>query len=357
MRPAHNLSYPKTAMEYPFTEAPSAGAVREVAPGIYWVRMPLPFALEHINLWLLADNESWTIVDCGYAADDARAAWEQIFARHLGHRPVTRLIVTHSHPDHIGLCHWLSGKFALTPWITRSEYLLAHAYYHRIGGTGYAALAALHARHGLARDRLAAAGWREDHYRRGVPQLPDAFRSIGHGEAIEIGGNNWRVIVGRGHSPEHAALYCRKLGVLIAGDMLLPRISTNVAVWPTEPEGDPLGEFLASLEQFRAIDAGALVLPSHGMPFRGMASRIDELDRHHQVRLARLVEVCEQPMTAAELLPHLFKRKFDDYQLVFAMGEAIAHLNYLMHRGALKRIHGRDGMYRFVRRGAAVAGT
>ncbi len=351
MHSAHSPSHQKTVMEYPFTEAPQAGTVREIAPGIYWVRMPLPFALEHINLWLLADHKGWTIVDCGYATSIARAAWEQIFAQHLEYRPVTRLIVTHSHPDHIGLCHWLSEKFALTPWITKSEYLLAHAYYHRIGGTGYAALAALHERHGLARDRLVAAGWREDHYRRGVPQLPDAFRSIGHGEAIEIGGNNWRVIVGHGHSPEHAAFYCKKLGVLIAGDMLLPRISTNVAVWPTEPEGDP-----ASLEQFRALDAGTLVLPSHGMPFRGMASRIDELGRHHQTRLARLIEVCEQPVTAAELLPHLFKRKFDDYQLVFAMGEAIAHLNYLMHRGALKRIPDRDGMHRFVRR-AAVAGT
>ena len=327
--------------------------MRKVAPGIYWVRMPLPFALEHINLWLLADSEGWTVVDCGYSTNATRAAWERIFAQHLGGRPVTRLIVTHCHPDHIGLCGWLSEKFGLTPWLTQSEYLLAHAYYHRIGGTEHAALVALNELHGLARDRLAAINWREDHYRHGVQTLPGAFRRIRHGDEIAIGGNNWRVIVGHGHSPEHAALHCEKLGVLISGDMLLPRISTNVSVWPMEPEGDPLGEFLASLEQFMALDAGTLVLPSHGLPFRGMASRIEELNCHHRERLDRLVAVCEQPMTAAELLPHLFKRKFDDYQLVFAIGEAIAHLNYLMHRGALQRTEDRDGIHRFVRRVAA----
>ncbi|MBX9810576.1 MAG: MBL fold metallo-hydrolase [Burkholderiales bacterium] len=353
MQSAPSPSHRKADLECPFTEAPEAGSVRKVAPGIYWVRMPLPFALEHINLWLLADSEGWTVVDCGYSTNATRAAWERIFAQHLGGRPVTRLIVTHCHPDHIGLCGWLSEKFGLTPWLTQSEYLLAHAYYHRIGGTEHAALVALNERHGLARDRLAAINWREDHYRHGVQTLPGAFRRIRHGDEIAIGGNNWRVIVGHGHSPEHAALHCEKLGVLISGDMLLPRISTNVSVWPMEPEGDPLGEFLASLEQFMALDAGTLVLPSHGLPFRGMASRIEELNCHHRERLDRLVAVCEQPMTAAELLPHLFKRKFDDYQLVFAIGEAIAHLNYLMHRGALQRTEDRDGIHRFVRRVAA----
>ena len=350
MQPAHSPSYRKTELEYPYAEVPEAGSVKEVAPGIYLVRMPLPFALEHINLWLLADGEGWTVVDCGYATDATRAAWERIFAQHLGARPVTRLIVTHCHPDHIGLCGWLCEKFGLMPWTTQSEYLLAHAYYHRIGGADHAALVALHERHGLARGKLAAVNWREDHYRRGVPALPGAFRRIAHGDKFEIGGNSWQVIIGHGHSPEHAALHCEALGVLISGDMLLPRISTNVSVWPMEPEGDPLGKFLASLEHFMVLDAGTLALPSHGLPFRGIHERVAELKRHNQSRLDRLVAVCERPATAAELLPHLFKRKFDDYQLVFAMGEAMAHLNYLMHRGALKRTADPDGVYRFVRR-------
>ncbi len=349
-------SHRKAGLEYPVTEAVAAGEVREVAPGVYWVRMPLPFALEHINLWLLADGQGWTLVDCGFASEAARAAWQQIFEHHLGSLPVTRLIVTHHHPDHIGLCSWLCEKYGLTPWITSAEYLQAHAYYHRIGGTDHAALIALNEKHGLARERLAAVNWREDHYRRGVPALPGAFRRIAHGDQLEIGGNSWRVIVGRGHSPEHAALYCAALGVLIPGDMLLPRISTNVSVWPMAPEGDPLGDFLASLGDFADLNADTLVLPSHGLPFRGVHERIAELKRHHQSRLDRLVEVCERPATAAELLPHLFKRKFDDYQLVFAMGEAVAHLNYLMHRAALKRSNDPDGVHRFVRR-VAIAKT
>lgn len=353
MQTAANPSHRMTDLDYPFTEAPETGSVTEVMPGILWVRMPLPFALDHINLWLLADGEGWTVVDCGYATATASGAWERIFAHHLGGRPVKRLIVTHCHPDHIGLCSWLSEKFGVIPWITQSEYLLAHAYYHRVGGTDQAALLALNERHGLDRGRLAATNWREDHYRGGVPELPGAFHRIGHGDSFEIGGNSWRVIVGHGHSPEHAALHCEARGVLIPGDMLLPRISTNVAVWPIEPDGDPLGEFLASLEHFRALDAGTLVLPSHGLPFRGVTNRVDELNRHHQARLDKLIEVCVQPMTAAELLSYLFTRKFDDYQLVFAMGEAIAHLNYLMHRGALKRIEDADGIHRFVRRAAA----
>ncbi|MFN7086068.1 MAG: MBL fold metallo-hydrolase [Burkholderiales bacterium] len=355
MRPVSPLPSRKTALEYPCTEAVAPGAAQQVAPGIYWMRMPLPFALEHINLWLLADGRGWTVVDCGFASDAARAAWQQIFERHFGGLPLTRLIVTHHHPDHIGLGGWLCEKYGLVPWLTPAEYLLAHAYYHRIGGTDHATLLAFLTRHGLARERLARANWREDHYRRGVPLLPQAFRSLGHGDELEIGGHGWRVIVGRGHAPQHVALHCAALGVLISGDMLLPRISTNVSVWPMAPEDDPLGDFLASLEDFSALDAGTLVLPSHGLPFRGVRERIAELERHHRARLERLSAGCEQPATAAELLPHLFQREFDDYQLIFAMGETVAHLNYLMRRGVLIRSTGPDGVHRFVRRVAVAA--
>jgi glyoxylase-like metal-dependent hydrolase (beta-lactamase superfamily II) len=352
MQPAPQPADRKADLEYPFIEAPAPGAVREIAPGIFWLRMPLPFALDHINLWLLADGAGWTVVDCGYANDAARTAWEQIFGQHLAGSPVSRLIVTHCHPDHIGLCGWLAEKHGLIPWLTKSEYLLAHAAYHRIGGTELEALVALNERHGLDRARLSVISSREDHYRRGVSALPQAFRRIRHGQEISIGGNSWRVIVGHGHAPEHAALHCKKLGILISGDMLLPRISTNVSIWPMEPDGDPLDEFLTSLEHFAELDAGTLVLPSHGLPFRGLRSRIAGLNRHHQSRLDRITAVCEQPSTAAELLPHLFERKFDDYQLFFAMGETIAHLNYLMHCGAVKRVVDGGGVYRFVRRAA-----
>ncbi|OGA38873.1 MAG: hypothetical protein A3G24_07740 [Betaproteobacteria bacterium RIFCSPLOWO2_12_FULL_62_13] len=340
------------SLSYPFRDAPALGATKQVAAGVFWVRMPLPFALEHVNLWLLGDGDGWTIVDCGLGTATTRELWEQVLAGCLDRRPVQRLIVTHCHPDHIGLAAWLCEKFGLSPWMTYSEYAHAHAVYHRVAGANHAALHTLHQRHGLDPARLGALNSHEGHYRRGVPSLPEAYRRIRHGERLIAGQNTWRVIVGHGHSPEHAALYCDKLGVLISGDMLLPRISTNVSVWPMEPDGDPVGEFLDSLEQFKELPPDTLVLPSHGLPFQGMRARIAELDCHHRSRLERLTAVCGRPQTAAEVLPELFDRKLDDYHVVFAMGEAIAHLNHLMRCGTLDRVDDANGVYRFVRRAA-----
>lgn len=342
-----------SSLEYPFPDPPVPGSVAEVATGVFWVRMPLPFALDHINLWLLAGSDGWTLVDCGLGTDTTHELWQRIFASHLDGRPVKRLIVTHCHPDHIGSAAWLCEKFGLKPWMTHSEYTHAQAVYHRIGGADHAALEVLHKRHGLDQAQLNALRARKDHYRRGVPALPNMFRRIKHGQRLSMGSHVWRVIVGHGHSPEHAALYCEALRVLIAGDMLLPRISTNVSVWPMEPDSDPVGEFLDSLDRFAELPPDTLVLPSHGLPFRGMRSRIAELKRHHRVRLDRLIAVCDRARTAAELLPELFTRKFDDHQMLFAMGETIAHLNHLMQRGALERVDDATGTHRFVRRWAS----
>jgi glyoxylase-like metal-dependent hydrolase (beta-lactamase superfamily II) len=311
--------------------------------------MPLPFALDHINLWLVADGNGWTMVDCGLATNTTRSLWEEIFSRDLQGRPVGRVIVTHYHPDHIGLAGWLSAKFGLVPWMTRDEFLTAHAACHSVGGTGYARVRDFFARHGLDPARLEAAGVGDGNYRRGVEPLPDTFRRIHHGDRIAIGDRSWQVIVGYGHAPEHAALHCGGAALLIAGDMLLPRISTNVSVWPAEPDGDPLGDFLDSLDRFAGLDADTLVLPSHGLPFRGIQPRVAELKAHHAARLDKLARVCDAERTAAELLPTLFRREFTDYQLLFAMGETIAHLNHLWHEGVVRRIAGPDAVWRFVR--------
>ncbi len=335
-------------LEYPF-ETPAAGSVQEVASGVLWVHMPLPFAPDHVNLWLVADGGAWTLVDCGLASSKTRSLWEQIFARNPGRRPIGRVIVTHYHPDHIGLAGWLATKFELVPWMTKAEFLTAHAACHGVGGTGYARLREFFASHGLDPSRLDAAGVQDGSYRRGVEPLPDTFHRIRHGDRIDIGGEPWRVIVGYGHAPEHAALYSERGRVLISGDMLLPRISTNVSVWPVEPDGDPLGDFLDSLNRFSELAADTLVLPSHGRPFRGLHARIAELKAHHQARLDALAQVCGQPRTAAELLAGLFGREFNDYQLLFAMGEAIAHLNHLWRKGMVRRAAGSDGTWRYVR--------
>lgn len=335
-------------LQYPF-EAHASGTTQEVAPGVLWVRMPLPFALDHINLWLVADGTHWTMVDCGLATNTTRSLWEDIFARDLGGRAIGRVIVTHYHPDHIGLAGWLSAKLNVVPWMTRGEFLTAHAACHSVGGTGYAPLRDFFARHGLAPARLEAAGVKDGTYRRGVEPLPETFHRIRNGDRIAIGDHSWQVIVGYGHAPEHAALASGGAGLLIAGDMLLPRISTNVSVWPVEPDGDPLGDFLDSLDRFAVLDAGTLVLPSHGLPFRGIPTRIGQLKAHHASRLEKLAAVCDGEKTAAELMPALFRREFTDYQLLFAMGETIAHLNRLWHKGVVQRIACPDGLWRFVR--------
>ncbi len=334
---------------YPIAEPPASGTVTAVAPGVYWLRMPLPFVLNHINLWLLEDGDGWTIVDCGFATDEARACWEQIFAQHLNGKPVTRVIVTHFHPDHIGLCDWLCEKHQLTPWMTKAEFLQAHVVHKRGGGSEPECVRALMLRHGLDDERMQWIDERDNLYPRGVPTLPRAHRRIHDHEAIAIGEHSWRVVVGHGHAPEHASLYCEKLGLFIAGDMLLPRISTNVSVWPAEPEADPVGDFLASLTRYAALAANTLVLPSHGLPFQGLHARVDALHEHHRSRLERLSVACLTPQTAVAALPVLFDRKFDDYHVLFAMGEAIAHLNYLMHRGTVRRVLNSSGVYQFQR--------
>jgi glyoxylase-like metal-dependent hydrolase (beta-lactamase superfamily II) len=352
MQAASSLRKPAAAvpdMHYPIADAPAPGTVTAVAPGVFWLRMPLPFVLNHINLWLLEDGDGWTIVDCGFATDEARGCWEQIFAQQLGGKPVTRLIVTHFHPDHIGLCNWLCQKHNVMPWMTKSEFLQAHNVLARGAAVDREGVRALMTQHGLDAPRMKWIDERENLYPRGVPGLPAAHRRIRDNESFAIGAHTWRVVVGHGHSPEHASLYCEALGLFIAGDMLLPRISTNVSVWPNEPESDPVGEFLDSLTRYAGLPPDTLVLPSHGLPFRGLHARVDALHEHHRTRLHSVSEACRTPQTAVDVLPVLFDRKFDDHHLLFAMGEGIAHLNYLMHRGTLRRSADRNGHYTFLR--------
>jgi len=341
---------PTDPLRYPIAEPPAPGTVTAVAPGVFWLRMPLPFVLNHINLWLLEDGEGWTIIDCGFSTDEARGCWEKIFGQYLNGKPVTRVIVTHFHPDHIGLCDWLCQKHGVMPWMTKAEYLQAHLVHNRMGGIEPELVRDLMMRHGLDNERMKWIEAREHLYPQGVPTVPRAHRRMRDNEVITIGANQWRVVVGHGHSPEHASLYCEALGLFIAGDMLLPRISTNVSVWPAEPDADPVGDFLFSLTRYAALAAPAantLVLPSHGLPFRGLHTRVTALHEHHRVRLDRVTAACVTPQRAVDVLPVLFDRNFDDHHLLFAMGEGIAHLNYLMHRGVLRRTVDGNGHFQF----------
>jgi len=338
------------ALEYPIATPPAPGDTIEIVPRLRWLRMPLPFALDHINLWLLADDDGMTLVDCGYGDPPTRALWDRHFATTLNAHPIRRIIATHCHPDHLGNAAWLSQRVGVPVAMTASEFLTAHALVADMEGYATRAIFDLFRRHGLAADKLAALEGRGNRYRRGVPELPATFVRLREGGTRFAAGTTWRVLEGFGHSPEHASLYSAERGILIAGDMLLPKISTNVSVQPIEPDADPLASFLDSLATFEALPPDTLVLPSHGLPFRGIPIRVAQLRAHHAARLAELEEAVKTsgaPSTAAEIVPVLFRRELDVHQLFFAMGEAIAHLNHLWHAGRLERAVAADGLLRF----------
>ena len=338
------------SLHFPVATPPEAGKTLGIAPGVEWLRMSLPFALDHINLWLLEDGPGWTIVDTGYATAETRARWELIFAERLGGLPVTRIIATHHHPDHIGLASWLTERWQAPLWTSEKEWLYARLMSRTTDDSAML-------RRDFARraglDEAASQVFTEHHkgYRRGVPSVPSSFQRLADGLVVEIGGREWRVIVGEGHSPELACLYCAETGVLIAGDQVLPQISPNVSVHPHEPDGDPLSRFLRSLDKLRgAVPPDTLVLPSHNLPFFGLHRRIDALAAHHRTRCDEILAACASPQSATQLLPVLFRRPLDRHQLGFALGEALAHLRYLTSRGALVCIPDTDGVDRFFAR-------
>ena len=342
-------------------ELPSTGQTVEVAPGIFWLRMGLPFALNHINLWLLRDQlphptqsgtvqEGWTIIDCGIDNPTTREAWLQLEAQALQGLPVLRVLVTHMHPDHMGLAHWLCERWQAPLWISTSEYqsaLLASSGLYNFESLSTTAFFASHGWHRVedpASDSKARMGL----YSSMVPQVPNSYVRLMAGAPIRIGDRVWTCLGGYGHSPEHMALHDIQNHLLISGDMLLPSISTNISVSAREPDGNPLALFLASLDSMSDLPDATLVLPSHGRPFTGAATRVVQLKAHHAERLSELLQACAQTEHCAhELLLLIFKRPLDEHQTTFAMGEAVAHLNLLWLAGKLERRLDIEGVYRF----------
>ncbi len=344
-------------LTYPFNDTlPEPGRGLEVAPGVYWIRMPLPFALDHINLWLLRDEidgvAGWTIVDCGICKDEVKELWESVFEHLLQGQPVLRVICTHMHPDHIGLAHWLCDRWNVPLWMSMTDYMTARLW---SGGSSSSAAGGEGAyqhfyAHGMRdEESLEKIRARSSYYKGMVPDVPKQFIRLMHGDEIQIGGSTWRAIAGYGHAPEHLSYYCADKGVLISGDMVLPRISTNVSVHNLEPMSNPLPLYLRSLDAYGDLPEQTLVLPSHGKPFVGLHERIAQQHTHHQERLADVLQACVTPLSTFEVVPVLFKRSLDLHQMTFAMGEAIAHLHALYFEGKLKRLVQPDGLIQFVR--------
>ena len=355
---------------YPLEDnLPDEGSTLQVAPGIKWIRMVLPFALNHINLWLLRDEiedpsnpdnilQGWTVVDCCISRAESKAQWETIFATQLEGLPILRVIVTHMHPDHVGLASWLCERWSTSShvcrlWISATDYNSAKLGSHSTTGFGGESAALFFAAHGLVdADSLEKIRARTGYYSAMVPDVPKSYVRLMDSKTVAIGAginrHEWRCIGGYGHAPEHIALYCEALSVLISGDMILPRISTNVSVYDMEPEANALALFLESIDKFLPLPVDTLCLPSHGKPFRGLHTRIQQLHDHHRDRLAEVMDACAlTPCSAADILPIMFKRELDLHQTTFAMGEALAHLHLLWFEGKLQRRLGGDGIYRF----------
>lgn len=343
----------KAVLEYPIQPAPGFGQSVAVAPGILWLRMPLPFSLDHINLWAIEEDEGWAIVDTGLSVPATVQIWNQFLRDALQGRPVTRVFVTHMHPDHIGLAGWLTRKFGCRLWITRSEYMSCRVL---VGDTGREApLDGTSFYH--------RAGWTEieiENYRtrfgafgKTIYRLPDSYRRIVDDELIRIGRHQWQVVVGSGHSPEHACLYCPELKLFISGDQVLPRISSNVSVHAIEPDADPLADWLHSLQKLRErIPDEVLVLPAHNEAFRGLHARIDRLAASQERALGRLREALTQPQRAIDVFGALFSRPINGSTLLgMATGESLANLNYLLARGEIAVETDEEGVARYSRLG------
>jgi glyoxylase-like metal-dependent hydrolase (beta-lactamase superfamily II) len=317
------------------------GKVISVAPGVVWMRMPLPFVLKHINVWALEDDDGWAVVDTGMRTDETLAAWREIFANTTEQRALTRIFGTHMHPDHIGMAGWLTRKFNCRLWMTQLEYLNCRVLTADTGREAPQDGVKFYRRAGWSDDAIEKYQARFGNFGKGIHALPESYRRIKDGEEIRIGANTWRVIVGTGHSPEHACLYCANLKLLISGDQVLPRISSNVSVHPTEPDANPMFEWLQSLEKLkREVPDDVLVLPAHNDCFRGLHARLDYLAVSQQRTLDRLRKTLQEPRRAVDVFAALFGRSIDETDtglLNLATGESVACLNYLMHRGELVR--------------------
>ncbi len=339
---------------YPVDGRPGDGEALELREGIFWVRMPIPIpGLDYINLYLLEDDDGWTMVDSGLATPQIRELWREIYGKYLKGKPVTRLICTHFHPDHMGQAGWVTYKWNIPLTMTFSEWTFGRMLY----------LEAQEETPQFALDFYASVGFDEDmlarvrdrgfnHFRQAMSPVPMGFNRIADGDILRIGKRDWQVIVGRGHSPEHACLYCASEKVLISGDQVLPRITPHIGVYPAEPFANPLKKFIDSIEIFKKLPRDVFVLPAHNDVFFGLHNQLDYYQSHHDDRLNRLIDACESPQSAFDLLPVLFDRELGENDKGMGIAEGLAHCHYLVGEGRLARVKGEDGVWKFSKSGA-----
>jgi len=325
-------------LDYPFEDIPEGDKVVEVADGIIWARIPLPWSLDHINVYLLDEGDGWTLVDTGSNGKRGKAVWAQLEANVLDGKPIKHVVATHMHPDHLGLAGWLVERHGARFSMTQTEYLLALRLWMSASEEFPQGELDYLFRAGVPRSfeaKIREAGF--GNFKRGVHELPFAYERMDDGSIVQMGGRSWRVVIGRGHSPEHACLQCLDEPIFIAGDQILPQITSNVSVYAREPMANPLAHWITSLDRMRAIEGDPLVLPSHGRVFKGLHKRLDSLIDSHARKLVTLHEWCSEARTPVETFPALFKRKITGFDFFMALGEAVAHLHLLESIDLLKR--------------------
>jgi glyoxylase-like metal-dependent hydrolase (beta-lactamase superfamily II) len=321
-------------LDYPWPDAPQTGQLATLLAGISWVRMPLPFALNHVNLWWLDDGNSAVLFDAGAGTEISRLAWRSVLLQLR--KPPEQLLISHYHPDHIGLASWFETEFATDVLITDAEWRRANGALSVSDEEFVEKQALQYRQHGLDENRLASLSAIGNSYLPLVPSLPDRVTSIASGQELILAGCSWTVMTCAGHAPDMICLYSESLNVLIAADQILPAITPNISAGFYTDDPDPLGSFLAAFDQFEHLPDDVLVLPSHGLPFRGLHQRIAQLRAHHRERLDTLVKRCARPTSAAAALPYLFERPLASEHLMFAMGESIAHLQHLLGKGTVE---------------------
>lgn len=337
------------SIEYSELAIPEPGDLTEVATGVYWIRMPVPFHPKHINVYLLQDEKGWYIVDTGIGSQETRELWQQICDRMMQEKPLVGVIATHLHPDHLGLAGWLCDNYRASFYISQREYLTARALFKGNNREDNWELTQFYHRCGLNEEQMDDFIKNTGSLSKITAPLPISYERLSEGQELLFGGRHWRVIIGYGHSPEHACLYCPELNILLSGDQILPRISPNISVQSLEPNQSPLSEYLVSMEKFFDLPEDCLVLPSHGDPFYRLHNRLNQLKEGHQRDLDGLLEACEKPLKAVDTIQIIYKRELKGIQFRLAMGEALAHLNHLWKQGLISRDYDEDGCYRYQR--------